>query len=180
MFKLIIIAVVSFSNATFAVGPGSGRANLKKTLNCEASIVASLSESHQALLQRLQTLADKFETVILTMPDFAERNLNMSLAALYTELNSLARQILERRQPRNPSELELILSGLEVQLSKALLPGSTRRQTGIPNKARMETRHFEEDWSDMSPAPQNPQLNPPPYTHSGWPNPWNWPPREKP
>ncbi len=153
MFKLIIIAGLLFSNAVLATPSfNAGKARLQKMLACETSMISKLSEGHQELLQRLQRLFDKYDLVASTTPDFVAANMGISIAAFYAEMNSLAGQILETRQPRPVQSLEAIISDLENQLSLALQPPSTKKPGDISaDKRRMETlRHgFEDDWSDL-------------------------------
>jgi len=153
--KLIIIAVLLFSHAVFA-SPTQARANLKKILSCEASMAVTLNPGHQDLLERLRTLAEKYEIISLTTPDFVANNMGISISAFYSELTSLAQRIVELKQPGHIPDLDLILTDLEARVALALVPREPKHTREIPGKRRMETRMFDDDWSDLAPRPSGP------------------------
>lgn len=200
MLRLIIIASLLFSNAVLAA-PNfiGGKARLKKILACETSMASRLSEGHQELLQRLKFLFDKYDLITSTTPDFVVANMGISVTAFYAEMTSLAGQILEAREPRSVQQLDAILTDLENQVSLGLQVRTRNPRGDISeDKRRMETRHFEDDWSYLdrrasrsSESPQTPLPSKPANlvdepSYSGHTDDFafggfrpNWPPRDK-
>lgn len=90
----------------------------------------------------------------------------------------------------------MLLIRLETEVEVAMRAPSMKADTAIPNKAKMETRGFGEDWSDLDRSPRRQQeqrhqdrvrpLNEQPVSND--PNPFDsgvgpalgWPPRLKP
>lgn len=197
MIKLIIIAGLLFSHSIFAAS--KGRTSLKVLLSCDTAMRAGLSAERAGLFQQTKRLFEKYELMDTVIGGDFQARLKMREETMMAMIRSLVLRINDSRDTTPAARLDAEIKELEASIDGALTPVeknlSGRIAFSAAGKRAMETRHFDEDWSDLGraepPKPQQQQqqqqmrpLNPgPPPNHGGWDIPGfrpDWPPREKP
>ncbi len=169
MLRLIIIAGLFICGTSYGSETSDSRDRINTILDCSGKL-QNLDSARLTAADRLKNMSDRLNTIVhIFGKEEVSRQMGIAVSQVYRQMIDTASAITNPDQGWSMTTINAELGMIDGFVSRALKQDEPKQPTfSSAGKKAMETRFFEEDWSDLAAKPE------PPVEKKNWDGSWDF------